>query len=226
MSTKSIYVIGLIIAFVAFMLNLTAFASDHWWVSIKTQEFNRVGLWQICFNQYRHRYDFFGKIYNGCFWVLSPETRMLFSWISTQWLRVVQAFSSLSLLTMLFGLVSVFNIVINRNMSQKLTNRVSLFAALSIFVSAIFMLIVVIMFGLKGKNRDWMPNWQQGWFGWSFNVAILTCILETILGFVLLYESADIKLFNTYYKERMRFQKNKKRYLIPSVHETICFQLI
>ena len=42
--------------------------------------------------------------------------------------------------------------------------------------------ISVITFAVCGKNRDWMPRWQQNWYGWSFIVAVVTCILETIIG--------------------------------------------
>jgi hypothetical protein len=42
--------------------------------------------------------------------------------------------------------------------------------------------IAVITFGLKGKNRDWMPRWQHNWYGWTFHVAVATCILETVVG--------------------------------------------
>ena len=108
MTTKSINYVCFGLAFCAFVLNLTANSSDRWWISLKTQEFENVGLWQICFNHYRHRFDFYGKIYTGCWWIFSPETRMLFSWISTPWFRVVQAFSTLSMLSMLLALILTF----------------------------------------------------------------------------------------------------------------------
>ena len=47
---------------------------------------------------------------------------------------------------------------------------------------AFFMGIAVVTFAVCGRNRDWMPRWQQNWFGWSFIIAVVTCILETILG--------------------------------------------
>ncbi len=55
----------------AFVLNLIANCSDRWWVNSKDggeKTFVRAGLWQVCFNMYRHRFDYYGKIYHGCWW--------------------------------------------------------------------------------------------------------------------------------------------------------------
>ena len=66
-----VVIIWELISFVAFVLNLTANSSDHWWVHIRDggdNTFLRAGLWQVCFNMYRHRFDYYGKIYHGCWW--------------------------------------------------------------------------------------------------------------------------------------------------------------
>jgi hypothetical protein len=42
--------------------------------------------------------------------------------------------------------------------------------------------VAVIVFALNGKRRDWMPRWQQNWYGWSYVVAVVTCIIETVIG--------------------------------------------
>jgi hypothetical protein len=207
MSVRTIHFICLVISFTAFTLNLTANSSDHWWVSLKPQEFERVGLWQICFNHYRHRFDFYGKIYQGCWWIFSPETRMLFTWLSTEWLRVVQAFSTLSLLSSLLALLLTFMLVANRNLS-KVSSRFILMTAFVTLTSSLFMTIACITFGLKGKNRDWMPRWQQNWYGWSFHIAVACCILEYIVGFILLFEGVNMKLVKAY-MEKMYIQKKR-----------------
>ncbi len=181
MSVKIVHYICLFLGFVGFTLNLTANSSDQWWRAREPQEFENVGLWQICFNMYRHRFDFYGKIYTGCWWIFSPETRQLFSWISTEWFRVVQAFSTLSLITMLFALVMIYILARSKQLG-KVSSRYVLATAFTTLTSAFFMGIAVITFGVCGKNRDWMPRWQQNWFGWSFIVAIVACILETVVG--------------------------------------------
>jgi hypothetical protein len=44
------------------------------------------------------------------------------------------------------------------------------------------MLIAVLTFGMRGKDRNWMPRYQQNWYGWSFMVAVVCCILEFLVG--------------------------------------------
>ncbi len=44
------------------------------------------------------------------------------------------------------------------------------------------MTVAVLVFAVCGRNRDWMPRWQQNWFGWSFKVAVVACILEWVVG--------------------------------------------
>ena len=134
MSERVINYVCFGLAFVAFVLNLTANSSDRWWVSLKPQEFENVGLWQICFNHYRHRFDFYGKIYTGCWWIFSPETRMLFSWVSTSWLRVVQAFSTLSLIGMLFSLIMIY-VLASSNSIGKVSSRYILSTAFTTLLS-------------------------------------------------------------------------------------------
>lgn len=129
MSIKIVHYVCLGLAFVGFTLNLTANSSDRWWVSLKPQEFENVGLWQICFNHYRHRFDFYGKIYTGCWWIFSPETRMLFSWISTPWFRTVQAFSTLSMLSSLLGLILILILASSKQLG-KVSSRYVLITAL------------------------------------------------------------------------------------------------
>lgn len=47
------------------------------------------------------------------------------------------------------------------------------------------MVIAVITFGVRGKDRDWMPRWQQNWYGWSFILAVVSCFLQVIVGKIL-----------------------------------------
>ena len=108
MSIKIVHYIYLLLAFIAFILNLTANCADRLWEALVPQEFVNIGLWQIFFNLYRHRFDFYGKVYTGRRWFFSPEISMLFPLIPTPWLRFVQPFPTLSIIPILFALVMVY----------------------------------------------------------------------------------------------------------------------
>jgi hypothetical protein len=53
------------------------------------------------------------------------------------------------------------------------------------------MFVTVILFGIYGKRRDWMLNWQFNWFGWSFQLAIIACILHFATAFIAGYQGLN-----------------------------------
>ncbi|CAF4541349.1 unnamed protein product [Rotaria sp. Silwood1] len=192
-----------IISVTAFVLNLTANSSDRWWVKAREggeHTFVRAGLWQVCFNMYRHRFDYYGKIYHGCWWLFSPEIRLLRSWISTNWLRWVQALSTLSLITSLFAVIAA--LLILRNREEFKSSKQVLTAAILHALAGILMLATVILFGIAGRRRDWMMNWQFNWFGWSFHLAVISCIFHLATAFMAGYQGSNKYLHDMYDYER------------------------
>ncbi|CAF1328928.1 unnamed protein product, partial [Didymodactylos carnosus] len=199
----------LFFAAAAFVTNLIANCSDRWWVNAREggeKTFRRAGLWQVCFDMYRHRFDYYGKIYNGCWWLFSPEIRMLRSWISNYWLRWVQTLSTLSLICSLFALGSSINV--NRQDNFRSARHVLIQSSLHI-VAALLMFCTVILFGVDGKRRDWMMNWQFNWFGWSYKLAIVSCILQFIAGIFSIYQGSNKYLLDMYdfIKEEQKLEK-------------------
>jgi hypothetical protein len=192
-------IIWQVLSFTAFTLNLTANSSDRWWVNAKDggeKTFVRAGLWQVCFNMYRHRFDYYGKIYHGCWWLFSPEIRLLRTWIYANWLHWVQALSTLSLITAFFAAIAAI-IVIRKHDGYKSSTQV-LTAAILHGIAGIFMFVTVILFGIYGKRRDWMLNWQFNWFGWSFQLAIIACILHFATAFIAGYQGLNKFLFDKF----------------------------
>ena len=54
-----------------------SFASPYWlqqW-PMSFNEFQNLGLWEVCFHNYMHFRDDSQEIYNGCWWVFNTETR-------------------------------------------------------------------------------------------------------------------------------------------------------
>lgn len=49
----------------------------------------------------------------------------------------------------------------------------------------------VILFGIAGRRRDWMLNWQFNWFGWSFHLAIVSGLLHLIAAFMAGYQGSN-----------------------------------
>jgi hypothetical protein len=66
-----------------------------------------------------------------------------------------------------------------------------LFATFLHGLAGCLMFIAVILFGIYGKRRDWMMNWQFNWFGWSYHLAIVSCVLHLLTAFIAGYQSAN-----------------------------------
>ena len=58
-------------------------------------------------------------------------------------------------------------------------------------LAGVLMFATVILFGIDGKRRDWMMNWQFNWFGWSFKIAIVSCIIHLATAFMAGYQGSN-----------------------------------
>jgi len=123
------------------------------------------------------------------FRLFSPEIRLLRPWISNNWLRWVQALSTLSLITAFFALIAALMVLSNRE-GFKSSKKV-LTAAILHGLAGLLMFVTVILFGIYGKRRDWMLNWQFNWFGWSFQLAIVACIIHLATAFIAGYQGLN-----------------------------------
>jgi hypothetical protein len=108
--------------------------------------------------------------------LFSPEIRLLRSWISNTWLQWVQALSTLSLIAAFFAVIAA--LLVLRNREEFKSSKQVLTAAILHGLAGVLMFVTVILFGIYGRRRDWMMNWQFNWFGWSFILAIVACIIH------------------------------------------------
>jgi hypothetical protein len=121
--------------------------------------------------------------------LFSPEIRLLRSWIMNNWLSWVQALSTLSLITSFFAVITA--LIILRNQDGFKSSKTVLTAAILHGLAGLLMLATVILFGIYGKRRDWMMNWQFNWFGWSFQLAIIACIIHLATAFIAGYQGLN-----------------------------------
>jgi hypothetical protein len=105
------------------------------------------------------------------------------------WLRWVQTISTLSLITAFFAAIAALLVV--RQRDEFKSSKKVLTAAVLHGVAGILMLTTVILFGVNGKRRDWMMNWQFNWFGWSFQLAIIACIIHLATAIIAGYQGMN-----------------------------------
>jgi len=61
------------------------------------------------------------------------------------------------------------------------------------FLSGLFCTIAVIVFGIKGDDRDWMPDPEHNFLSWSFALAVVGCFCHWIASVLFLVESRVLK---------------------------------
>jgi len=117
--------------------------------------------------------------------------------------------STLSLIASFFAVIAALLVIRDRE-EFKSPARV-LTAAVLHGVAGILMFTTVILFGVMGKRRDWMMNWQFNWFGWSFQVAVVACILHLATAMMAGYQGSN---------------KYEKQYLVFSFSMNILFDFL
>ena len=109
MATRSrgdwLLIIGLIFCSSALLFLIIGFSTPHWLEldtkHIKNNGFEKIGLWEACFNNFAYYKDYTGKTYNGCWWIFSYEYRPIWSYINPRKSKYI-SFSFLPLFCLLF----------------------------------------------------------------------------------------------------------------------------
>lgn len=78
-------VYGGLLTFIGGVILLIAFASPYWLASYEDTRtetaFNNMGLWEYCFEDYRHPNYQFDKLFTGCHYVYSKEYHIIREWL-------------------------------------------------------------------------------------------------------------------------------------------------
>lgn len=93
------------------------------------------------------------------------------------------------MITSLFAVIAALLVIRDREGFKSSKNV--LIAAVLHGIAGVLMLATVILFGVMGKRRDWMMNWQFNWFGWSFHVAIVACIIHLATALMAGYQGSN-----------------------------------
>ena len=77
------FVAASLLCLLSWILLLIAFASPYWLSSyaITYSPFVRLGLWDFCFNSYRHPPYQYDEKFTGCHWVYSAKFQNIRDWL-------------------------------------------------------------------------------------------------------------------------------------------------
>lgn len=146
------------------------------------------GLWKVCFNGFqdiRHLYD--TKFY-GCWWVFQEEYYIIHDTLLPDFFVATQFFFTLCFTLLLIGsfLTALFTCCSRQHDKYQFL----LWATGSILtLAALCGVIAVIIFGVKGDSRFWMPDWQHNHLSWSYVLAVLGSLTLLAAGVLFLVEA-------------------------------------
>nr|CAH8866896.1 unnamed protein product [Trichobilharzia regenti] len=143
------------------------------WPRIHTP-FVRLGLWEFCVNGFVQRLDPNMISYYGCWWILSPYFRKIYTDLVPFWFLITQVLVTISLCLEAIAVVTLIAYMCKR---IRHVERKTFFLSLITFCyssSSILLTIAVIIFGVNYQTETWMPYPILNWPSWSYGFAILS----------------------------------------------------
>jgi len=198
------------ICLLALITLIISFSSPYWLSSHQYtyKNFVRLGLWDFCFNNYRHPPYQYDEKFSGCHWIYSSKYQNIRDWLQPAWFMFVQAMMSIALCFSVFSL-SIISITIMHYFI-----RFQIIIIGSAFISELCATVLLflgwLVFSIMHTDRSWLmyPNYNH--LDWAFYLAILSSLLHFIASSLLLYESFKTierrrKLTNLVYNMQPRF---------------------
>ncbi|KAI1305210.1 hypothetical protein HDE_01540 [Halotydeus destructor] len=174
------FLVAAILSLIAWILLIIAFASPYWLSSYQYtySAFVRLGLWDFCFNNYRHPPYQYDEKFNGCHFIYSSKFQNIRDWLQPGWFIFVQAMMVIALLLSVCCLCTLAIVM----MYYLVKYQVTVIAAAAALqgASAVPLFLAVVVFGVMAFDRSWLlfPNYNH--LDWAFFVAILSLIMSTL----------------------------------------------
>ncbi|XP_034943476.1 uncharacterized protein kune [Chelonus insularis] len=196
----------------AFIFVLIAFTTPYWLISdgkLENPQFLNIGLWLVCFNNFRDIRHLYDIRFNTCWWVFEEEYYIIRDTLLPSFFVATQFFFTLCFTLMLIGafLTALYTCCSRQHAKYQLLLWT---LGAIITLAGICGIIAVIIFGARGDGRDWMPDWEHNDIGWSFALGVV--------GSFLLLNSGIL-----FFIEGRRFRKKIERMLVdePKTHTNI-----
>lgn len=162
------------LAFISYLILLISFASPYWLSSYKFTDstFKRLGLWDFCFQDYRHPSYQYDTKFTGCHWIYSPVYTNIRDWLQPAWFMFVQAVMTIALCVSSLGLLAVSIIFMHFLIQYQLiilclTLVCHLFTTLLVFFA-------LITFYFKAFDKSWIMYPDFNHVDWAFFFAMVS----------------------------------------------------
>ncbi|XP_043476492.1 uncharacterized protein LOC122507701 [Leptopilina heterotoma] len=175
---------------VGFIFVLIAFTTPNWLQTdgkLDSPKFRKIGLWQVCFEDFMDTQHLYDTKFNNCWWVFEEEYYILHDILLPRFFVATQFMFTLCFTLLLIGifLTALYGCCSRQQQKYQLllwTNGTIL------TLSGCAGIISVLIFGCRGDYRDWMPNWQHNDIGWSYAVGVVGSFIVLTAGILFLVE--------------------------------------
>lgn len=182
-----------ITAFLSYIILLIAFASPYWLSSYRFTDsaFKRLGLWDFCFQDYRHPAYQYDTKFNGCHWIYSPVYINIRDWLQPPWFMFVQAVTTMALCISTLGLVAVSIVFMHYLIQYQLI--ILCFTLLCHMFTTMLISFAVVTFYLKAFDVSWImyPNFNH--VDWAFYFALIAAVGNGYVSYLYYQEVNDLK---------------------------------
>lgn len=175
--------------FGGFLVGL-AFITKCWLVTdgeLEQSEFDRIGLWVVCFKGLQDSHHWYDTKLYGCRWVFAKEHKIISEDLFQSFYIATQIWFTLCVFLTLCGILYASY---KFHQNQTIENYVNtLFTTGGIFLTgAVCGSIALTIFGIYGDSRAWMPHWEHNDIGWSYAIAVAGTISFYISGMLYIIE--------------------------------------
>ncbi|CAL1271614.1 unnamed protein product [Larinioides sclopetarius] len=179
----------------AFILITIAFSTPYWLQSdglLPYQRFHKVGLWEICYTTYQESsYLRYNNNFRNCRWIFDRDYYYLIDLFETAFFIAVQVFFTFGFTALLVSCILILatHLCIS---PEKDVLFVRIIAVLTL-VAAVCCTLAVVVFGVHGDGRDWMPDPDHNYLSWSFALGVVGSFFTFISSILFFIEASKAR---------------------------------
>lgn len=163
-----------VLAFISYLILLTSFASPYWLSSYKFTDsaFKRLGLWDFCFQDYRHPSYQYDTKFSGCHWIYSPVYTNIRDWLQPPWFMFVQAVTTIALCASTIGLLAISLIFMHLLIQYQLI--ILCLTLVCHMFTTMLLGFAIVTFYFKAFDRSWIMYPDFNHVDWAFFFALVS----------------------------------------------------
>lgn len=168
-----------IFIYLSAIFTIIAFSTPYWLSSDGKQavkHFDNLGLWEACFTRFSDPNYLYDRQFIGCKWLFDEDYTFLSNILEPPFFIVTQTLYTIGLVFLLIGVLGVLAIQLCF-VVEKEVYAMRVLAVITL-ISAKCMTIAVLVFGIWGDDRDWMPDPEHNYLSWSFALAVVGTLYQ------------------------------------------------